>query len=245
MEVDEASSGSSSVESPKKQKGLILGPEDIARMAAAMEEGGPAPLPKAKQGHGFAPLTANELSGGKVERRKIPVPPNRMTPLKDKWVDIYTPLVTHLGLQVKMNLKAKCVELRTGPETVEGTSIQKGADFLKAFMLGFELADAVALLRMDDLFLESFEVEDVKMLKGDHLSRAIGRIAGQAGKTKFTIENTTKTRIVLADTKVHILGSFNNIKIARDAICDLIMGSPPGKVYNKLRTVATRMSSRF
>ncbi|CAK9167991.1 unnamed protein product [Ilex paraguariensis] len=93
----------------------------------------------------------------------------------------------------------------------------------------FDVIDVVPVLRMDELYVESFENKDVKTLRGEHLSRAIGRLFGKGGKTKFAIENSTKTRIVVADTKIHILGSFANVKIASDSLCSLIMGSPAGK----------------
>jgi hypothetical protein len=170
---------------------------------------------------------------------------------------------TNLLQQVRMNLKTKSVELRTSEHTEHVSALQKSADFLKAFLLGFEVQDAIALLRLDDLYVDTFEVppdprhpesggsapalrapnspspllqpispgigpvslfpfrpkagcprlgcapriapyrrvarqvKDVKPLHGDHLSRAIGRIAGKAGKTKFAIENATRTRIVV------------------------------------------------
>ncbi len=47
----------------------------------------------------------------------------------------------------------------------------------------------------------------------------IPRNHAQSGKTKFSIENATRTRVVLADSRIHILGSFQNIRVARDAIC--------------------------
>ncbi|CCC67754.1 hypothetical protein NCAS_0A11960 [Naumovozyma castellii] len=192
--------------------------------------------------------SANKAEGAKVklESRKVPVPPHRMTPLRNSWTKIYPPLVDHLKLQVRMNLKTKSVELRTHPKhTTDPGALQKGADFIKAFTLGFDLDDSIALLRLDDLYIETFEIKDVKTLTGDHLSRAIGRIAGKDGKTKFAIENATRTRIVLADTKIHILGGFTHIRMAREAVVSLILGSPPGKVYGNLRTVASRLKERY
>lgn len=160
-------------------------------------------------------------------------------------MDLYTPVTTHLGLDMRMNLKAKRVEIRTTPGTPDAGSLQKAADFVGAVILGFGLRDAVALLRLDDLYVESFEVKDVKTLRGEHLARCVGRLAGRGGKTKFTVENATRTRIVIADTKIHILGSFTNIRVARDSICSLILGSPAGKVYTKLRSVASRLNDSY
>ncbi len=194
----------------------------------------------------FDPVKADSSSSAlRIQSRKVPIPPHRMSPLKSSWPKIYPPLVEHLKLQVRMNIKSKSVEMRTSKFTTDAGALQKGEDFVKAFTLGFDVDDAIALLRLDDLYIETFEIKDVKTLQGEHLSRAIGRIAGKDGKTKFAIENTSRTRVVLADSKIHILGGFSNIKIAREAVVSLILGAPPGKVYGNLRTVAGRMKERF
>ena len=180
------------------------------------------------------------------ETRCVKVPHHRFPPLKKVWMEVYTPLVEQCKLEVRMNLKNRSVDIRTSDQTPDKSIIQKAEDFVKAVLAGFEVKDAMAVLRMEDIFIDSFEVKDVRAnLAGDNLSRCIGRISGSHGKTRFTIENVTRTRIVLADTHIYIMGTTQNSRVARDAICDLIRGSPAAKVYNRIRAVMTRVSDTF
>ncbi|KAI0429265.1 pre-rRNA-processing protein [Xylaria sp. FL1042] len=218
-------------------------PESSAIQAATAAQGEDMEIVDEEDRPHF-PQLQNDDGAFRVQSRKVPVPPHRFSPLKSSWPQIYPPLVEHLKLAVRMNIKHKAVELRNSKTSSPG-ALQKGEDFIRAFCLGFPVQDAIALLRLDDLYLETFEIKDVKTLEGDHLARAIGRIAGNQGRTKFAIENATRVRIVLADSKIHILGAYKNIQIARSSVVNLILGKPPGKVYNNLRNVSARMKERF
>lgn len=120
--------------------------DDMQLDDAVDEEGRPRFAPASKA------ATADVV---RIEHRKVPIPPHRMTPLKAAWPKIYPPLVEHLKLQCRMNMKSKAVELRTSKVTTDTGAIQKGADFVRAFALGFDVDDAIALLRLDDLYVES------------------------------------------------------------------------------------------
>lgn len=153
-----------------------------------------------EEGRPKFPPAKSTGSRHQAETRKVSVPPHRMTPLKSSWPKIYPPLVEHLKLQVRMNVKGKAVELRTSKFTTDAGALQKGEDFVKAFTLGFDVDDAIALLRLDDLYIETFEIRDVKTLHGEHMGRAIGRIAGKDGKT--VLQNLISTPDPLSERRL-------------------------------------------
>ena len=52
------------------------------------------------------------LQGTRAEIRRIPVPPHRYGPLKEKWLSIYTPVVEQLHLQMRFELRSRNVEIK-------------------------------------------------------------------------------------------------------------------------------------
>ena len=70
----------------------------------------------------FAPAPPSAGQSLKSETRQVPIPPHRMTPLKKDWINIFGPLTEILGLQVRMNVQRKCVEIRVRLHTFGGSS---------------------------------------------------------------------------------------------------------------------------
>lgn len=129
----------------------LQSPHSAASLAAA-EEGGMTDKPL------FTPLSAQQMNGGVEQYARVNVPPNRYTPLKNQWMDIYNPIVQHMKLNIRFDPKKRAIELKTCELTESAAALQKSADFCKAFCLGFEIRDAIALLRLDDLYIDSYVI---------------------------------------------------------------------------------------
>ncbi|XP_057523027.1 uncharacterized protein LOC130802925 [Amaranthus tricolor] len=198
----------------------------------------------------FDPIKPQDvLDIAEIQFRFVQTPQHRYASLLKAWkTEIYDPIRNEMKIDIRMNLKAKRVELKTMLNTPDISNLDKCASFVEAFMLGFD-PDQVrdVFLKYDSFYMDTVDMEEEKRtLKGDHLNHAIGRICGKGGKTKFMIENNaTKTRIVFASKKIHIVESCDAIKIARDSVRRLILGSPAGKIQSMLKTITARASERF
>lgn len=54
-------------------------------------------------------VSCGTLQSGRSEYRRVRVPPNRLTPLRQQWENIMQPIVEHLKLQIRYNAKNKCI----------------------------------------------------------------------------------------------------------------------------------------
>ena len=60
----------------------------------------------------FGKIKVSDLAKRNIDYRRIPVPRHRFTPLRQSWDSILKTLVEHMKLQVRMNTKRRCVELK-------------------------------------------------------------------------------------------------------------------------------------
>ena len=135
------------------------------------------------------------------------------------------------------------VEIFSTPEMDDPVLLWKARDIVKAMGRGFSPERAFKLL--DDAYY--FEVIPLKQYVGEkpnQLRRVKARIIGKEGRTREMIEKFTGCNVVIAGNTVSIIGEYENLKIAKEAIIMLINGAKHSQVYKFLEQAKENMGNQ-
>jgi ribosomal RNA assembly protein len=105
---------------------------------------------------------------------------------------------------------------------------------LKAFGRGFDFEDALDLLDEEN-YLELIEIKDYSGKSRRRQQTLKGRVIGTAGKTKKMIEQYAEVKVAVYGKTVCIIGKWDRVALAKEAIEMLLSGSLHNTVYRFLQ----------
>lgn len=142
------------------------------------------------------------------------------------------------------------IDGRTGEVVIEASSgskdpsgILKARDIINAIARGFSPERAFRLFNEGQML----EVINLKEALGDsrnQLVRVKGRIIGEKGKTRRIIEGLTGAYVSVYGHTVAIIGDYEELGVAKEAIEMLVKGMQHGTVYRFLNRRHTDLKKR-
>lgn len=133
------------------------------------------------------------------------------------------------------------LSLKLDIDSEEGDVVLRGEDTIKLFT-GQELVKAVArgfnpeiakLLLRTDYMLELLPLQEYARSKGQ-IRRLKGRVIGENGKSRETIEQLSGTYLSVYGKTVGIIGEVEAVNMAQRAIDMLLTGAPHSTVFRIL-----------
>ena len=145
-------------------------------------------------------------------------------------------LKKHKGLKEAIERDGKTVlNLGAGAIGIEG----EGGDVwiteqaIKALDYGFSPNIAFKLFN-DNFFLDMLDLELIFRGNKKTINRYKGRVIGLEGKIKKHIEELSHSYISVSGNKVFIIGEFEDLKNAKEAIMRILEGSEHSSVFSFL-----------
>ena len=121
-------------------------------------------------------------------------------------------------------------------EVDDSLKLMQAVTVVKAFGRGFDVDDALNLLD-DSYMLEMVEIKDFSGKSENRMEALRGRVIGAGGKTKKNIEEITETKLAVYGKTVGIIGKWDCIEKAKEAVGMLLSGSSHNSVYRFLEQV--------
>jgi len=140
-------------------------------------------------------------------------------------------------LPVKLDINSETgdviITLKEGTE--DPSLLFKAKDVVLAIGRGFSPERAFRLLDEEDCILEIIDLRSILGRSESALKRIKGRIIGRDGKTRAIIEEMSGALVSVYGHTVAIIGDFDQVNVAREAVNMLINGSEHASVYRFLQ----------
>ena len=178
-----------------------------------------------------------------ANRMHVKVPLERLPVIIGKEGTTKNEIMSKTGTLITVDSENSMVIIEPEAPGVPPINVMKAADIVKAIGLGFTPEEAFYLLDEDNVLV----VIDLKNLLGDNqntLKRIKGRIIGEKGRARRTLEEMTGTKIVVGKYHVAIIGSYERAMAAKKAIEMLAEGRQHGTVYRHLDMVMRGIKRR-
>lgn len=140
-----------------------------------------------------------------------------------------------LAAGAKIDINRETNEVRI--DCKDALEMMRVKDMVRAFGRGFELQDVKDLL--DENY--KFESINIKEYAGKSKSRLVtlrGRVIGKNSKVKQTLEQLANVKIAIYGKTVSIIGRWDCVQHAREAIELILAGRKHGTAYRYLERCA-------
>jgi ribosomal RNA assembly protein len=139
-----------------------------------------------------------------------------------------------LKVDLQIDSEAGDVQIAMAKKADDPSMLFRAKDLVTAIGRGFSPEHAFRLVRDEEAMLDIIDLRSVFGKSDADIKRVQGRIIGMNGKTRRIIEELTDTSVSVYGHTVGLIGTVEQIQIAREAIEMLIKGSMHGTVYRFL-----------
>jgi ribosomal RNA assembly protein len=139
-----------------------------------------------------------------------------------------------LNVELQIDSEAGDVVIAVAERADDPSTLFKAKDLITAIGRGFSPEHAFRLVRDEEAMLDLIDLRSVFGKSEADIKRVQGRIIGMSGKTRRIIEELTDTNVSVYGHTVGIIGTLEQVQIAREAIEMLVKGSMHGTVYRFL-----------
>jgi ribosomal RNA assembly protein len=139
-----------------------------------------------------------------------------------------------LMVELQIDSEAGDVIITMAENADDPSTLFKAKDLVTAIGRGFSPEHAFRLVRDEEAVLDVIDLRSAFGKSEADIKRVQGRIIGMNGKTRQIIEELTDTNVSVYGHTVSIIGTVEQVQIARDAIEMLVKGSMHGTVYRFL-----------